>query len=160
MKKKLNTSTLSKSSTKFNERLTIQVTDRFSETYTVEINKYFKTTDVQKMIVDYLAFKEELPNLVSDLELIKDATFLFPALLVKYFTSIPLSDEILELISGVETLVDLEVLDQVVGALPKEEVERVNALIKKMTDNLPLANQLLGLENQEEQGSQELQAKE
>ena len=154
MTKKLTTSTLSKSSTKFNERLTIQVSDRFSETYTVEINKYFKTTDVQKLIVDYLAFKEELPNLVSDLELIKDTTFLFPALLVKYFTSIPLSDDILELISGVETLVDLEVLDQVVGALPKEEVERVNVLIKKMTDNLPLANQLLGLENQEEQAKE------
>lgn len=158
MAKKLTSSTLSKSSNKFSERLTIQVTDRFSETYTVDINKYFKTSEVQKLIVDYISFKEELPNLVSELELIKDTTYLYYALLVKYFTNIPLSDDLLELISGVETLIDLEVFDRIVGALPKEEIERVNVLIKKMTDNLPLANQLLGIENNKEaEGIQELQ---
>ena len=155
--KKLTSSTLSKSSTKFNERIAIQVADRFSEIYTVEINKYFKTTEVQKLIVDYLASKEELPNFVSDLELIKDTTYLYYALLVKYFTSVPLSEDLMELISGVETLIDLEVFDKIVGALPQEEVERVNVLIKKMTDNLPLANKLLGLENTEENQENKLE---
>jgi len=155
--KKLTSSTLSKSSTKFNEGIVIQVADRFSEIYTVEINKYFKTTEVQKLIVDYLASKEELPNFVSDLELIKDTTYLYYALLVKYFTSVPLSEDLMELISGVETLIDLEVFDKIVGALPQEEVERVNVLIKKMTDNLPLANKLLGLENTEENQENKLE---
>jgi hypothetical protein len=147
MAKKLTTPSLSKATSKFNERIAIQVTDRFGETYSVEINKYFKTSEVQKLIVDYLSFKEELPNLVSDLELVKDNTYLYYALLVKYFTNVPLSDDLLELISGVETLIDIEVFDHIVGAFPKEEIERVNELIKKMKDNLPLANQLLGIEN-------------
>lgn len=155
MAKKLTSSTLSKSSNKFGERLTIQVTDRFSESYSVDINKYFKTSEVQKLIVDYISFKEELPNLVSELELIKDTTYLYYALLVKYFTNVPLSDSLMELISGTETLIDLEVFDHIVGALPKEEIERVNVLIKKMTDNLPLANQLLGIENNKETATEE-----
>ena len=49
-----------------------------------------------------------------------------------------------------ETLINIEVFDKIIGALPKEEVERVNILINKMKDNLPLANQLLGLDNKEE----------
>jgi len=148
--KKLTSSTLSKSSTKFNEKVSIQVSDRFSDVYTVEINKYFKTTEIQKLIVDYISFKKELPSLVSNLELIKDTTYLFYALLIKYFTNVPLSEDITELISGVETLINIEVFDKIIGALPKEEVERVNILINKMKDNLPLANQLLGLDNKEE----------
>jgi len=145
--KKLTTSIMSKSLAKFNERISLTVTDRFSDSYNIEINKYFKTSEVQKLIVDYLSFKEELPNLVNELELIKDTTYLYYALLVKYFTNVPFSDNLVELISGVETLIDLEIFDHIIGALPKEEIERVNDLIKKMTDNLPLANKLLGIEN-------------
>jgi len=146
--KKLNQQTISKVSTKFNERISLTVTDRFSECYTIEINKYFKKTEIQKMIVDYFSFKEELKTIVFDLELVRNTAFLFPALLVKYFSNVPLSNDIVELISGTETLMDIEVFDHIVGALPQEEVERVNSMIKTMTDNIPLMNKMLGNENE------------
>jgi len=153
--KKLNQQTISKVSTKFNERISLTVTDRFSDSYTIEINKYFKKTEIQKMIVDYFSFKEELKTIVFDLELVRNTAFLFPALLVKYFSNVPLSDDIVELISGTETLMDIEVFDHIVGALPQEEVERVNSMIKTMTDNIPLMNKMLGNENINEISNEE-----
>lgn len=146
MTKKLNNQNINKSNTKFNEKLTIQVKDRFGEIYDVEIYKHFKKMDVQKLVVEYSIHKEELPSIVSDLELIKNSTFLFPALLVKFFTNVPIPDDLVELISTIEVLVNLEVLDQIIGALPQEEIERVNELIKKMTDNLDLTEKLLNIE--------------
>ena len=146
--KKLNQQNISKVSTKFNERISLTVTDRFSDSYIIEINKYFKKTEIQKMIVDYFSFKEELETIVTDLELVRNTTFLFPSLLVKYFSNVPLSDNLVELISGAETLIDIEVFDHIVGALPQEEVERVNSMIKTMTDNIPLMNKMLGNENE------------
>lgn len=146
--KKLNQQNISKISTKFNERISLTVTDRFSDSYTIEINKYFKKTEIQKMIVDYFSFKEELATIVQDLELVRNTAFLFPALLVKYFSNVPLSDNLIELISGTETLIDIEIFDYIVGALPQQEVERVNSMIKTMTENIPLMNKMLSIDNE------------
>jgi len=143
MSKKLNIQAINKNANKFNEKISQQIEDRFGNTYTLEVSKFFKKTDIQKLIVDYVAFKEQLNEISTQVKTIEQSFFLFPILLVKYFTNVPIPDDVEEMLVVAETLINLDLLDKIIGVLPQEEIKRVNELIKKMSDNLPLITDML-----------------
>lgn len=134
---------INKNANKFNEKISQQIEDRFGNTYTLEVSKFFKKTDIQKLIVDYVAFKEQLNEISTQVKTIEQSFFLFPILLVKYFTNVPIPDDVEEMLVVAETLINLDLLDKIIGVLPQEEIKRVNELIKKMSDNLPLITDML-----------------
>ena len=123
--KKINEASLNKGFNKFNEKTLEKVTDRFGEIYEIEIVKYLKKTDTQKIIVDYMAIVDELKD-VTGIDNLKDS-IIIPMLMIKYFTNITIPDEGDKLLVMADKLIELELFDAIMSLLPEKE-------ILKMTD--------------------------
>ena len=117
--KKLNEVSLNKGFNKFNEKVTERVTDRFNEEYEVEVSKYLKKTDTQKIMIDYMNIIEELEDM-ENIDNLKDSIIL-PMLMIKYFTNIPIQDEGEKLLIMAHKLIELELFNSILDLLPEKE---------------------------------------
>lgn len=135
--KKLNEASLNKGFNKFNEKVLERVTDRFSETYEIEVVKYLKKTDTQKIMIDYMSIIDELKDM-QGVDNLRDS-IIIPMLLIKYFTNISVPDEGEKLLSMADKLVELELFDVIMNLLPEKELlkmtevaDQFNESVKKM----------------------------
>lgn len=135
--KKLNEASLNKGFNKFNERIVEKVTDRFGETYEVEVVKYLKKSDTQKIMIDYMAITEELKD-TAGIDNLKDS-IIIPMLMIKYFTNISIPDEGDKLLVMADKLIELELFDKIMSFLPEKEIlkmtdvaDQFNESVKKM----------------------------
>jgi len=118
--KKINEVSLNKGFNKFNEKVTERITDIFGEEYELEINKHFKKSDTQKIMIDYLEIEEEFKE-IKDIGNLKD-TIIIPMLMIKYFTNISVPDEGEKLLAMADKLIELELLSEILNLLPEDEL--------------------------------------
>jgi len=132
--KKLNEVSLNKGFSKFNEKVTERVTDRFNEEYEVEVSKYLKKTDTQRIMIDYMEIIEEL----KDMEGIKSLqdTIILPMIMIKYFTNISIPNEGEKLLSMADKLIELDLLNEILALLPEDELLKMTEVVNKFSKSV------------------------
>jgi hypothetical protein len=93
----------------------------------------FRNSKKAKVLDDMVKFFQEASKNIDILELATPYTAL---LVMKHFTTLDVSDDILEAISLLETLVDLNVLNNIIAELPEDQMEEVFELITKTVTNM------------------------
>lgn len=132
--KKLNEASLSKGYNKFNEKNSEKVTDRFGEIYEIEVLKYMKKTDTQKIMIDYFAIMEGIKGL-ENTDNLRDS-IIIPMLLIKYFTNISIPDESERLLSMADKLIELELFAQIMDLLPENELIKMTETTEQFKNSI------------------------
>lgn len=156
--KKLTLSAVHKESTKLNEKFTQQIKDRSGNEYEIIVNKYFKKTDMSKLMGEFIAINEELKENGSAFDEYGDNIYLFHLLIIKYMTNIPLPSDALELIAYAQELINIDVLEQIMKSLPQEEITKVmgwiNESLKKLPEMIPEIVDMITKNMQSTEGNQ------
>lgn len=110
--------------------------------FEVEINgaKYklthditFRKTKQANLMDDVIAFFSEGMKRPEILELATPYTAL---MIIKYFTSLDISDDISEALETLDVLVDLEILEKIIVELPEDEITKIYQLLDKTVKNM------------------------
>lgn len=141
MGKKLNTANINKEYKKFNEKFVAHILDG---KYDVEIHRHFKDTDIQKLLIDYQELLDQLRKQEVDIDSIQGMTYLFPTLLIKYFTNIDIPDDINKILIVVDKLINIGAYEEILNNLPQDEVDKVNKMVEKVTENQSRIGDLMG----------------
>lgn len=132
--KKLNEVSLNKGFNKFNEKISEKVTDRFGEIYELEVSKYMKKTNTQKIMIDYFAIMDDLKD-TEGVDNLRD-TIIIPMLLIKYFTNISIPDEGERLLAMADKLIELELFSQIMGLLPEDELLKMTETTEQFKNSI------------------------
>lgn len=132
--KKLTLNAVKKENAKFNEKFTVPIKDG---RYEIIVNKYFKKSDSAKLLSEYVSITEKLIESGAEIDITSNDIFLFPVLLIKYMTNVPLPDDGIELVAYIQELINAELLNEIIEALPKEEVDKVEKWISDSFENMP-----------------------
>lgn len=141
MGKKLNLSNINKEHSKFNEKFVAHILDG---QYDVEIHRYFKTTEIQKLLIDYQTLLEQLRKQHIDIDTIQTMTYLFPTLIIKYFTNVDIPLQLDKMLLVVEKLIDIGAYEEILKNLPQEEFDKVNKMLNQVLDNQSKIGDLMG----------------
>jgi len=110
--------------------------------FEVEINgtKYklthditFRKTKQVSLLDDVIAFFSEG---IKRPELLELATPYSALMILKYFTSLDISDDISEALDTLDVLIDLEIIDKIIGELPEDEIIKIYQLVDKTVQNM------------------------
>lgn len=105
------------------------------EVYVVKIDEHFKKTKIFKLLDDMVEFYNEASKR-ADSSMLELVTPYSSLLLIKYFTDIEISDDINEALATLDLLIDLELLDKILNAMPEKEVEKVYKVLTDMLKNV------------------------
>jgi hypothetical protein len=107
------------------------------EEYRVTHDEVFLNSKIHKVLDDMVELFNEGRNRKEVLEV---ATPYTTILIIKHFTSIEVPDDIDGAIEMMNALIDLEVVDKILNALPEEEVvkmyERIAVVVNNVKSNL------------------------
>lgn len=93
----------------------------------------FRKTKQASLLDDIIAFFSEGIKRPQILEL---ATPYSALMILKYFTSLDVSDDISEALDTLDVLVDLEILDKIIAELPESEIIKIYELVDKTVKNM------------------------
>lgn len=137
-KNNLSLENISKTVNELDKKIPIKVYDRFGNEYNVIVNKYFKKSDVSKVTGILIEIIGQLREKDKDKDIdVKQIIYVYPFLLLKYFTNIPIPDNINEIIIYAQNLIELDVVEQIYDAIPKNELTKVNNWIEETINILP-----------------------
>ncbi|GAA4880647.1 hypothetical protein GCM10023310_71090 [Paenibacillus vulneris] len=100
------------------------------------IQKKFKRTSIQRLILDYQDILDQLRKKEITMEVVKDITFIYYMLLLRHFTNLSnIPSDIEKMVIVCEKLIDLDLLDEIMGHFLETELEKVQNMIKQVSDN-------------------------
>lgn len=112
----------------------------------LDLQVKFKKTSIQRLLLDFQEITEQLKDKNVSWKVFRDSTFVFYMLLLRNFTSlgdsIPLDIE--KMIILCEKLIDLDLLEEIMGHFEKEELDKIYALIKEVGENSNFIGNTLG----------------
>lgn len=103
------------------------------EQFEVTYDTVFRRTKQQKVIQDIVQYFDA-GN--SNVQLFELATSYTTLLILKHFTSLEIPDEIDEALTFMDVLIDLEIFDKILNALPEEEVTKIYELLTQVINRL------------------------
>jgi predicted HAD superfamily phosphohydrolase len=103
------------------------------EEYRVKHDEVFLNSKIHKVLDDLVELFNEGRNRN---ELMEVATPYTTLLIIKHFTSIEVPDDIDGALEMMEALIDLEVVDKIINALPEGEVVKMYEKIAKVMENV------------------------
>lgn len=147
MAKKLTLTELNKLSKKFNEKKKIYI---LNNEYEVNIDVNFRPSDIDDLVLVYVAALEELKSLnkTDDIQ-IKDTVSLLPTLILRSFTNLPIPKEntdIASLIIISKNLYNEGIIEEVYSHFLDSEIKKVNDKINAFGKNIGVANAELAIQ--------------
>lgn len=140
MTKKLTLAELNKLGKKFNEKKKIYI---LNNEYEVDIDVKFRPSDIDDLVLVYVAAIEELRTLnkADDIQ-IKDTVSLLPTLILRSFTNLPIpkkNTDIASLIVISKNLYNEGIIEEVYSHFPESEINKVNEKINAFGKNIGVA---------------------
>jgi len=136
----LNTSTTKKSTKKLNIAQLKSLDKQFSEQKEVIINDYKLNVDTKFRNSKIIAMFADLQEKINHCRLngieISDAIWaLYPVLLIKYFTSLDIPNEIEQQFHINDQLIDHNFLVPIIEAFPEDQMDIINEKLQLLLDN-------------------------
>lgn len=130
--KKLTQGELKKQVKKLNavEKFYVSIDD---EMFEITYDSVFRKTKQQKVIEDLVEFFDAGR---FNTDLFEVATTYTTLLIIKHFTSLDIPDDIDEALTFMNLLIDLEIFDKTLNALPEDEVEKIYELLTSVINNM------------------------
>ena len=104
------------------------------DTFKLTHDLKFRNSKKQKLLEDTLEFFQSITEETE--EMLAYSAHYIALLMLKHFSSLDVSDDVNEAFALLRVLIDLEVLDAMLGGLPEDEVLQVNEMITETLDNV------------------------
>lgn len=140
---KLNFNKLAELEQELNERVTVEV---LGGRFTVEVDKVFRTTKIENMILDFVKFLQRVSKEVDEIDedMVKRFTRINQVLILKHFTNIEVPDDDLKMVKMCEILLDLGILDEIEEIIPKSELDKLNEVIEDRLKSMKNVQSMYG----------------
>jgi hypothetical protein len=99
--------------------------------YEILIDEKFRPTKIHRMILEFLEKMEYARENNINLNLVD----YYPLLLIKYFTNIPIPDELEKQIVVYEYLIDNGFFEEIIKSFSKEEIKKTVEHVRNFADN-------------------------
>lgn len=99
--------------------------------YEILIDEKFRPTKIHRMILEFLEKMEYARENNINLNLLD----YYPLLLMKYFTNIPIPDELEKQIVVYEYLIDNGFFEEIIKSFSKEEIKKTVEHVRNFADN-------------------------
>lgn len=134
--KKLTLNKIQQLDNKFNEQKKVILLGE----YECLIDKEFRKSKIQKMIIDYFNIIQELEKLKIEADHIVKSVGILNTLIVKYFTDLPIpdSENVSQLLQITDRLLDLGILEELFNenGFEQSQLDLISQELDKSSDNL------------------------
>ena len=142
--KKLNKTELEKLDKRHNEKFDAEI-----QGYVLKIDRYFRNSKITK-VIDELRWGIDKGREYNIDSTVFGAVY-FSFLLIKHFTDLKVPDDFDEQIKMMEILVDNELFNPIIDALPEDQIEKVREKMPQYIENMEqFAEQLANADLQNE----------
>lgn len=126
MSKKLTINTLKSQDSKRYTRRELTING-----YKVEVDEKFRPTTIQRLLIEFF----EKYQYMKENNLQMNIVEYLPVLLLKYFTSLDIPDDLETQLKIYELLIDNDYFEPIFNAFPKEEINKIYDIAKKIREN-------------------------
>ncbi|MCY8549296.1 hypothetical protein MOD25_05165 [Bacillus haynesii] len=116
------------------------------ENYTLTYDVIFRKTKQQNLLDDLIKFYDAIRNRPEVFELATPYTSL---LIIKHFTSLEVPDDVDQALDFLELLIDLDLLVNILNALPEDQLTKVYELLTQTVDQIRINIEKMDEEAQE-----------